>query len=1031
MLTRQALSNPVAVAVAILLVLLFGTISLLTMPVQMIPDVEKPSIQITTSWRAAAPEEVESEILEPQEDALRGIPGLEKMVASASQGNADIVLTFSVEASLQRALIEVINRLNQVPAYPPDANEPSIFAGRDAFGSAIAWFSVRPLEGNDRDIAGYHDFIEDVVLTRLERVDGIADARSYGGRAREVRISFDPYRAAALGIDIPTLANLTGNNRDISGGFNDVGRRQYTIRYSGKYALEEFEDMVVDWGEGSPVRLGDIATVDVELRDSSGTLSQNGAPSIAVNAQPEKGVNVIDVMQEIEVAVTELREGPLQRAGLLMEQVYDETTYITDSIAMLRTNLLLGITLAIGILWWFLRRLRATFIVALSIPISLFVAFVVLGTTGRTLNMISLAGLAFAVGLVMDAAIIVLENIVRLKEKGLSNEEAAFRGANDVWGALLASTATTVIIFLPIVFLRDVAAQLFADLALAISAAVIASLAIAMAVIPAASKTWLKDQALSDPHQAWWERGTRIIMDLTGNARRRYAWIAALVLGSATISLALLPQTDYLPEGKQNFIFGFVQTPPGMSVQSGRTEMVDVINERMRPFINGERQPGMHMYFLGIFGNFGFVGGRAEDADSVDELVGSLSREVMAGFPDTLIFLSRAALFRRYEGSREIDVNIQGTDIETVLRAAQAGFGAVMQALPGATVRPVPGLQLAEPELRLVPDERRIAEAGWNRRAVADVVRSLSDGLYVGDYFDGERELDIVLRGSSWTNPEELAAMPVATPAGGVQPLGELIKFERTAGPDQIRRVDRRRTITLLVRPPEGMALGPAIDILKEKVEPVIRSQLPGDGDVTYQGTADNKDRALANMARSFALAIVVLYLLMSALFRSFKDALIAVLALPLATVGGVISLRIVDALTFQPMDLLTVVGFVILLGLVVNNAILLVHRTRAAERSGVERREAVEEAVRIRLRPILMSTLTSLFGMLPLLLIPGPGSELYRGLAAVIVGGMSVSTLFTLVLLPSLLRIGESHPSPRADWSGGETRYAKGYRAD
>jgi multidrug efflux pump subunit AcrB len=323
-------------------------------------------------------------------------------------------------------------------------------------------------------------------------------------------------------------------------------------------------------------------------------------------------------------------------------------------------------------------------------------------------------------------------------------------------------------------------------------------------------------------------------------------------------------------------------------------------------------------------------------------------------------------------------------------------------------------LQLAEPELRLVPIERRIAEVGWNREVMAGVSRALGDGLFVGDYFDGEERLDIIVRVQDWTTPEELGAIPLATPKGGVLPVAELVDLVRTAGPDQIRRLDRRRTVTLQVTPPEGVSLEKTLEVLRAKVAPQIERLLPEDGTIRYGGTADKLEVALTHMGGSFLLAIAILYLLMSALFRSFKDSLLVLLALPLATVGGVVALKIVDVVqrkvfdAFQPMDMLTMIGFIILLGLVVNNAILLVYQTRAAEREGSPRREAVEQAVRLRLRPILMSTLTSIFGMLPLLLVPGPGTELYRGLAAVIVGGMVVSTAFTLLLLPSLLRIGE-----------------------
>ncbi len=1020
-LTRLALSNPVAVVVAVLLVLLFGGISLANLPVQMIPNVERPTISIQTGWRAAAPEEVESEIIEPQEDVLRGLPGLIKLESSAGSGSGSVNMTFDVNSDLQRSLIEVMNRLNQVPNYPPDVTEPVIYAGRGQFGNAIAWFSLKPKPGNDVDISAYQDYTEEVVQARLERIAGVAKSDIYGGRNREVRIEFDPFKAAAYNIGFSDISSLLGNNKDISGGFTDVGRRQYTVRFEGAYSASALPDMVVAWRDGNPIRLRDIATVEVGLRDAQGSLNMNGGAAIALNAQPEINVNVLEVMAAIKQAVRELNEGPLATAGLEMTQAYDESLYIEQSVSMLRNNLLLGIVLAFGVLWWFFRKFRATLLVAIAIPASLFFTFILLGGSGRSLNIISLAGLAFSVGMVLDAAIVVLENIVRLREEGRSSAEAAERGAGQVWGALLASTATTIAIFLPIVFLRDVAGQLFADLALAISFAVLASLIIAITIIPTAANTALRKVSLDDPHSNWWDNGTALIMRLTRTRTRRLGWITSLVLVSALTTWLVFPSTDYLPEGRQNFIFGIILPPPGGGVEATQEEFVEVVNQRMMPYIDGEKSPDMRVYFLGIFGRFGFFGARAEDPNDVDALIGKFYSDVFVGFPDTWVFPSRAQIFGRLGGGRGIDMNIQSRDLDAALRAAAAGMGAAFQALPGAQVRPDPGLELAEPELRLLPDERRIAEVGWNRRIVASAVRALGDGLYVGDYFDGDKRLDVILRGPEWDEPGQFMQTPLVTPLGGVVPLSDLTQLVETSGPDQIRRVDRRRTITLRVTPPADMPLGTAIEALREQVAPVVRAQLPEDGDISYQGTADDKETAIGNMARSFALAIVVLYLLMSALFRSFKDSLLVLLALPLATVGGVLMLRLTQwVVPYQQADLMTLIGFITLLGLVVNNAILLVYQTRASEMEGLARREAVERAVRIRLRPILMSTLTSLFGMLPLLLIPGAGTELYRGLAAVIVGGMAVSTVFTLILLPSLLRMGEERLASQPATAGG-----------
>jgi multidrug efflux pump subunit AcrB len=1006
-LTRISISNPVAVIAAILLVFLLGTIALLSLPIQMIPDVQRPFIQINTGWRAAAPEEVESEIIEPQEDMLRGLPGLEKMVSSASRGRASIALSFSVGTELQRALVEVMNRLNQVPRYPNDVTEPQIFAGQDQFGASIAWFALTPLPGNDRDIASYSDFVREVVQARIERVPGISNSNAYGGRDNEVRITFDPYEAAALGIDIPELTRLTGNNNDTSGGFNDVGRRQYTLRYAGKYELQDFGEMVLDWRGGNPVRLRDIATVAVTMRDASGVMFQNDQTSIVFDAQVEKGVNVLEVMANLKAAIEELREGPLKRAGLEITQDYDETVYIEDSIAMLRTNLLIGIGLAVCVLWWFMRKFRATLMVALAIPVSLFTAFLLLQITGRTLNMISLAGLAFAMGMVLDGAIVVMENIVRLREKGQSTHDAAISGVDQVWGALLASTATTVVIFMPIVFLKDVSGQLFADLAIVIAVAVIASLIIAVSIIPTAAAKWLHTVRLDDPHTDWWESITRKVMKLTDTARVRRALITGLFSFAVIMTWVLLPPADYLPKSNQGFAMAFIIQPPGQSVTAAREEFFAVIDDRMKPYLEEGADYKVENYFAGLFGSFGFFGAMMDDASDIPAFVDILNFEVLSGFPDTMAFAQSMGVFERLTRSFGIEVNIQSRDMDAMLAAARHGMGSIMQNLPGAMARPVPGVDFSEPELRFIPDDRRITEAGWTRQQMSIVMRALGDGVYVGDYFDGDRRLDIVVRAPEWQSPEELAATPVATPLGGIQSVDQLVRMERTAGPSQIRRVDRRRAITLNVTPPTGMSLEEAIERLREDIEPGIRAQLPEDGEITYYGAADDLRIALANMSRSFILAILVLYLLMSGLFRSFLDSLLVISAIPLATVGGVTLLRIMNL----PMDLLTMIGFITLLGLVVNNAILLVHQTRSAEREGIDRRGAVEQAVRRRLRPILMSTLTSLFGMMPLLLIPGPGSEVYRGLAAVIVGGMSVSAIFTLVYLPSLLRMGEGAP--------------------
>ena len=1000
---QAILDNPIAGYVLLAFTVIFGSIALNKLPIQLTPEVQKAEIKITTAWRAATPEEIESEIIEPQEDALKGLPGVTQMLSEAQRGQGVLTLTFELGFDLERALLEVLNGLNRVPSYPVDADKPTLSTvGENS--RPIAWFIIKTLPGNNNDIADYQYLVEEVIQTRFERIHGVSQAQVYGALEREVRITVDPYKAASRGVLLPDLVARISNQENISGGTRNIRKRAYNLRFLGSYDADKLPDMVLEWRDERPVKLRDIAKVEARTVDRKSFVINNGRRSIAVNASRETGVNVIKVMEQLQTAARELHEGPLKRAGLSLEQVYDETLYIENAIALLFTSLGIGVVLATGVLWWFVRRIKVTLIVAVSIPISLLAALITLKLTGRTLNTISLASLALAVGMVLDASIIAIENILRLRAQGRSMYEAALAGVNEVKGALIASTATTVAIFLPILLLEGEAGQLFADLAIGLSAGILMSLFAALVIVPGLSHEWLGHETIKDRFTPVWERWTDKLMQLTADAKRRRRLVALLFIVPAALSLLLIPKADYLPAGNRNLVFAYLLPPPGTNVDTLEKEMGDVIAAKLAPHMTGEKTPQVKQYFFVVFPRGAFMGARAEHADRSDALV-PLVDSLFQDFPDTLAFARRASLFSR-GNTRTVEMNLQSRHIESLLDAAFTGYGLISQELPGARVRPRPGLELADPQLLLVPVEERIAEVGWTRQQVGMITRAIGEGLFVTDHFDGDRRLDVIARIEGWSTPEELAAIPLATPDAQVLPLGELVSINRAAGPDRIRRLDRRRTITLEVIAPTNVSLEKTLSVLQQEVEPTLYQKLPADAAITYGGSADKLKAALSGMVSAFTLAVVILYLLISVLFRSFRDSLLIIISLPLATVGGIAMLQLLNLFTFQPMDLLTMIGFVILLGLVVNNAILLVHQTRAAERGGEGRTQAVRQAVRLRLRPILMSTLTSLFGMLPLLLALGAGSELYRGMAAVIIGGLLVSTLFTLVLLPSLLQM-------------------------
>ncbi|WP_116367904.1 efflux RND transporter permease subunit [Parahaliea mediterranea] len=1022
-LTASSLKNPAGVAVAVAVILLFGLWSLTRLPVQLFPDIENPRITIQTGWRAASPREVESEIIEPIESVLQGLPGMTEMGAFANAGNAWIELEFGLETDMQRTLVDVISRMNRLDPLPRDATQPVIMlGGGNGDTPALTFFFLQLLPGTEGSIYDYMPFVEDVVRPAIEAVPGVARvSASQNGQSDEqqLEILFDPYRAAQLGIPLTAVAAQLGRANDVSGGFVEVGRRQYTLRFTGRYAPDELKAFVLDWRDGRPIRLGDIADIRITRGDRVLTNTQNGNPAISIRIDKENSANALQTLNAVKAKVEELNAGPVAERGLTMAQSFDASVFIYRAIGLVGSNIGLGIVLAVGVLWWFLRRFRATLVVAIAIPVSLLATFIMLKLTGRTLNVISLAGLAFAVGMVLDAAIVVLENIVRLREKGVDTEQASLQGAGQVWGALLASTATTVAIFLPVMFMREVEGQLFGDLAITIAIAVVVSLLVAVSILPLAARLWLPGGALKDHHRGLWLRISNRVMRLTSTPRKRRSLAALLISVPLAASYVLLPEMDYLPPVKRDAVDAYFQVPAGMSEQTIADEVIAVLDARMAPFMRGEREPALKNYYILTWNGGGTMGARVKDQSQVKALEKIINEEIFADLPDLEHFASQGNLFGGFGGDREVALHLQSRDRDALATAAALGEQRLREVLPEAIVRVNPNLQQAEPELQLAPNDRKIAEAGWSRADMGTLVRAVGDGLYVGEHFNGEKRMEVILRAQPWDSPEQLASLPLATPAGSVVPLAELVDIQRTVGPSQLRRIDSRRTISLNVRPPEDMSLEHVLDTLQREVEPQLKAALPADGNILYGGSANALTRAIKSMGSNFALALVVLFLLMAALFRSLKDSLLVVLAMPLAMAGGIAAMRILNLFTFQPLDLLTMIGFVILLGLVVNNAILLVHQTRSAEREGVSRHHAVEQALQTRLRPIFMSTLTSIFGMLPLLLMPGAGSVIYRGLAAVIVGGMCVSTLFTLLLLPCFLRMGETGARVVAEGEG------------
>lgn len=1050
-----AIRYPVTTTVGVILVALFGFVSLTRLPIQLTPDVSKAEITVETRWQGASPKEVEREIVDEQEEQLKSVEGHEKMFGESSYDSAKIILRFPAGTNNDTALLRVSNRLNQVKEYPDEVDEP-VISSADTRGNAMAWFILEPLEDSFVEIDAMRDFTEDVIKAQFERIPGVAASNVYGGRTRELRVLVDPMKLATRSLTVRDLAQaLDRENRDFSAGDFDEGKRTYVVRTAGEYrSPEDVENVIVARRNGAPVYVRDLADVSIAYKDPLHVVREMGRNSIAVNAIRETGANILDTMENLHEAVQDLNEGILHRRGLQLFQVYDETDYIYDSLSLVRQNLVIGSIFAVTILFLFLRTGSTTLVIGLAIPISIMGTFIALWALDRNVNVVSLAGMTFAAGMLVDNSIVVLENVYRHRESGKPLVQAAYDGTVEVWGAVLASTLTTIAVFVPIIFVEEQAGQLFRDIAIAISAGVGLSLLVSITVIPCLSARVLTTRTrgtsqsrsssgvnvpadrrrMADRMGLNADRVGDLIHWICGSVRRRVAIVVGLTAFAVGIPLLLMPKAEYLPSGNRNLIIGIVLPPPGYNTEKF-VRLGETIENVLAPYWNAEPGspeeaaldgPGIRNFFYVARGRSVFMGGRTNDDGRIRELI-PVFRKAIADIPGIIGVVTQSSLFQRGLGEgRNIDVEITGPDLNRLVALGGRIFGSVQGLLPGAQVRPIPSLDLGSPEVRVRLKRERAADVQMTNQELGFTVDALVDGAKASDYqFEGD-EIDLTIRGMDHyaDRTQALGNLPIFTPGGRLATVGDVADVQLIAGPEQINHIERERAITIQVIPPDQMPLETAMELIDENVILPIKEggQLGRLYNVRLSGTADDLTNTYDALKYNLLLALLITYLLMAALFESFLYPFVIIFSVPLAAAGGILGLFVVNlVIAYQPLDVLTMLGFIILIGVVVNNAILVVHQAlnfmdptrrnlwesdKQEAAAGTSVREAVSEAVRTRVRPIMMSMLTTTFGLLPLVLASGAGSELYRGIGSVVLGGLILSTVFTILVVPALFSL-------------------------
>lgn len=1023
---RFAIERGIILSVGFLILCLFGLIALLSVPVQMTPNLDRPVISVLTYWPGATPLDVEKEILIEQEEFLKNVRNLDRMVSTASMATAEIEMEFVLGTDMGEALVRVNNALSQVPGYPENVDQPRLISSSSSDDPFIFYrISNLPDAAVEQEVLGQFDFIEDTFATALERVHGVTQVTVFGGSKREMHIALDPAQLAARGLSMAEVREtIRLRNRDVSGGDIESGKRRYVVRTLGRFdSVESINRSIVAERSGHPVRLGDIGSAQFGVAELHTAAFLNNDRAIVMMLRREPGANVIKVKREVTAAIAELNKTMLAGNGLVAELYADDVGYVVNAVKVVQKNLLLGGLLACTVLFFFLRSIFPTLLGALGVPICAIGALIGLLLMGRSVNVISLAGVAFAIGMTLDNSIVVLENIYRKRAAGDSPMLASLHGVSEMWRAVLASTLTTVFVFLPIAFIDDEAGQLYSDIAVAISAAVLMSMLVAVTLVPSAmARIPLGQPGQMGMHgrsKAFTEKFFTVLNGLLSSPQRQLALVVGILLLAALVIAFLTPKAEYLPEGEEPKLFALMFSPPGHNrdamYETGRRLADGIVPATDLPAdaSYGPNDIPPLKYFLWLASPdrlLTIVEPKTRDAATVEHLQRVL-RQRFSEVPGMIAFVNKGSIFSdNMGGTRSIELQVSGSELSDIFKVALLAYQSTDEIFDSAQIRPDPGLSLSQPAIEIVPDWDRASELGIKAGDLGYLVGAMTNGAYVDSFYLADDKIDMYLYSTEGTveKPEDIAAIPVYTDSGGVLPLSAVAQLHETVSANRIRRVDGRRSVTLNVIPPRDIALERAVELVqKDVIAPLLEGgQLPDGVNIAIGGASDKLAATRDALSGNFLIAIALSYLLMVAIFSHWGYPLLILFSLPLGISGGLAGLWFMNNVlgVVMPLDMITLLGMIVLIGTVVNNPILLVEQARHNLKLGMEPVQAVTDSVRVRLRPIMMSMLTTIFGLAPVVFLPGAGTELYRGLGAIVLFGLFFSTLLALTFMPALL---------------------------
>lgn len=1005
-LINESVNRPVGVIIIVLVVMMLGAVSLTGLGIDLMPDLELPIAVVTTSYPGAAPVDIENLVTRPLEGSLSAVEGLETMQSISSPNQSVVILMFDYGVNMDSSMLELRDRLDMVSrALPASTGEPLVMRF-DPNAMPVMQLGI----SGEIDIASLTHIVEDSVLPRLERIPGVAQVNMSGGQEKEIIVQPDFTLMQEYRVTMSQIAQLIGaENRSAPAGQIKQGTEKMPLRILGEFSsIKDILNINIPVATGEVIKLSEIATVEEAVVERTSFSFVNGEPTLSLDIMKQSDANTVDVSNSVLREMERIEESLTQ--GVTMTTIMDSSMFIRDSISSVVRNMLLGGGMAILVLLLFLRSFRSTLIIGLSIPIALVSAFTLIYFSGNTLNILTLGGLALGIGLLVDSSIVILENIFKYRERGYSNIEAAKKGASEVAGAVIASTLTSVVVFVPIIFTGGLAAEIFMPLALTVGFILLASLIVAITLVPMLSRLLLPEIVVDDNPKGLRRIASsigRIIDTISVGYRKLLKWTLnhkkTIVFGTLLLlvaSLAMIPKVgvEFIPDFDQGELIATIEMPEGTPLDETR-ENVGLLEE----FLVETRAVEMVYTTIGGGGRRGIEGGsensgniyarlvpKAERSISTNEIIKQLD-EYAKSLPDIKVNV-RGAQSGGMGGS-PINIEVRGNEIST-LKTITDELQEIINGVSGAT-NITHSMGVTRPEIQIHVDRDAAVEHGLMYAEVMQtIINSMNGQVATLMRIEGnEIDVKVILPEESRSNLAQLRRLPLTTPKGEIIQLSTVADFKKAEGPAVINRQNQTRGVAI-----SGDIIDRDLGDVMEDIEKALDEyNFPEGYDYQIGGDFEMMQDTFSQLILALVLAIFLVYAVMAFQFEKVMYPFIVMFSLPVTVIGIIFGFLV----TGRPLSAPAFIGVIMLAGIVVNNAIVLVDYINKLRDRGLSREEAILEAGQTRLRPILMTMLTTVLAMIPLAIGIGEGSELQSPMATVIVFGLSFSTLITLVLIP------------------------------